>query len=518
MWQVDHKKVLLGIWSRRMLTAVFCFLFTFWAACSGPENEPSAGDSQLYACGMHPQVMQEEPGTCPICQMNLTPMVATAHAAEAHEGRPEGGGRSETTGRDREREERRVLYWQAPMDPSYIADEPGKSPMGMDLIPVYEGEKVYSGSTISIDPATVQNIGVRYAAVKRQPFNRVIRTVGHLDYNEETLYNVSTKFSGWIEELLVKRTGDVVRKGQPLFQIYSPELLSTQEEYLLAFRNQKRLSGSDFSQVSSGAQSLFKAARQRLKLWDISDADIRTLEESGQVMKSLTIYSPASGVVVHKNAIAGSYVKAGMDLFRIADLSTIWVYAHIFEYEVPWIRAGQEAEIELPYIPGKRYVGKVDYVYPYLDQKTRDVKIRLVFQNRDFELKPQMYANIRIQSSGGLRELVIPTEAIMRSGQRNLVFVQLGEGKFRPQEVVIGPEGEGGMIKVISGLQEGQKIVTSAQFLIDSESRLREAIQKMLDDKNSAKRPGARKPDATQVHDMEAQEGHQNGDGNDLQR
>ncbi|MFQ5706025.1 MAG: efflux RND transporter periplasmic adaptor subunit [bacterium] len=381
---------------------------------------------------------------------------------------------------------KKILYWRAPMDPTYISDQPGKSPMGMDLIPVYEGEEVASGSTISIDPVTVQNMGVRTARVRRQPFSRVIRTVGHIDYDEETLYNINLKFHGWIEKLYVDRTGEPVRKGQALLKVYSPELVSTQEEYLLAYKNRQQLANSSFAQVSKGAESLLASTRQRLQYWDISDEQIAKLEKTGQVNKTLTIYSPADGVVVHKNAVEGMYAMEGVNLFRIADLTKIWVYAHIFEYELPWIKVGQQVTMELPYVPGRKFTGRVDYLYPYLNAKTRDVKIRIIFNNPTLELKPQMYANITIESSAGDNVLVVPGEAVIRSGVRNLVFLDLGNGKFRPQEVVLGPEGDDGLVEIVSGLEEGQGIVTSAQFMLDSESRLREAIQKMLEVKKAA--------------------------------
>ena len=374
----------------------------------------------------------------------------------------------------------KILYWRAPMDPTYISDEPGKSPMGMNLIPVYEGEKVGNGSAITIDPITVQNIGVRTAIVKRQPFHRVIHTVGHLDYNEEKLSVVNTKFSGWIEKLYVQRTGDLVSKGQPLFTIYAPDLVVTQQEYLLALENQRKMQNTSISEIKQSAQSLLAASRQRLKYWDISDKQIEQLESTGEVSKAITIYSPANGVVIHKNAIEGSHVESGMDLYRIADLSTIWVFAHVFEYELSWVKVGQLAKMELPYLPGKKFAGRIDYIYPYLDKKTRDVKIRLAFENPDLKLKPQMYANIHIASQIDDDALIIPSEAIIRTGIRNLVFIALGEGKFAPQEIRIGAEGGNGMIQVIAGLSEGEIIVTSAQFLLDSESRLQETIQKML--------------------------------------
>lgn len=484
-----------------MLVRLIFICAVLFVACGDGQDGQPAGEKQLYTCGMHPQVIQEGPGNCPICGMKLTPLKPEPKSTQP-EHSEKSAGVSRETGRDvpaavddHNKKDKKILYWRAPMDPTYVSEKPGKSPMGMDLIPVYEGEEQESGSVISIDPATVQNIGIRIAEVKNQPLSRIIRTVGHLDYNEETLYNVNTKFAGWLEKLFVDRTGDLVKKGQPLFKIYSPELVSTQEEYLLAYQNQDRLSGSSFAEAASGAESLLKAARQRLKFWDISDSEIADLERSGEVKKTLTIYSPANGVVVHKDAIEGSFTNAGMKLFSIADLTTIWVYAHIFEYELPWIKEGQDVEMELPYIPGKRFFGKVDYIYPYLDAKTRDVKIRLSFHNPDLQLKPQMYANIFIQSKMGEDVTVVPSEAIIRSGQRDLVFLDLGNGKFKPQDITIGVEGDSAMVQVFAGVQEGQKIVTSAQFLLDSESRLREAIQKMLENKtrtdSEAKNPQA---------------------------
>ncbi|MCH8874025.1 efflux RND transporter periplasmic adaptor subunit [candidate division KSB1 bacterium] len=471
-----------------LILSGFLMLTLLLAACGKGESDQETAQEgkQLYSCGMHPQVIQDEPGNCPICGMKLTPLrsePAVTTTAEHEHSLEEHADMAGDVGKaaNGKKKDKKILYWRAPMDPAYISEEPGKSPMGMDLIPVYEGEEVASGSTISIDPVTVQNIGVRTAEVKRQPFSRIIRTVGHIDYNEESLYNINIKFSGWIEKLFVERTGDFVRKGQPLFEIYSPELVATQEEYLLAYKNQQRLTGSEFKEVSFGAKSLLEATRQRLKFWDIRDKEIEQLERTGKVRRTLTIYSPVKGIIIHKNAIEGSYTKAGMDLFRMADLSTVWVYAHIFEYELPWIKVGQKVQMDLPYMPGRQFEGRVDYIYPYLDSKTRDVKIRVVFDNPAMELKPQMYANITIDSKAGDNVLVIPSEAIIRSGKRNLVFIDLGNGKFRPQDVIIGPEGEDGLIKIIAGLETGQQIVTSAQFLLDSESRLREAIQKMLE-------------------------------------
>jgi len=475
-----------------ILALCACLGATVFTSCDKSEQAP--GETQLYTCGMHPQVIQEEPGICPICNMNLTPMkTETQTSAHAHNA----DSNEKNTSKDK-----KILHWRAPMDPTYISEQPGKSPMGMDLIPVYEGDAPGAGTTITIDPATIQNSGIRSAEVKRQSFSRTIRSVGHVDYDEETLYNVNIKFSGWLEELFVERTGDLVKKGQPLFKIYSPELVTTQEEYLLAFKNNKKLSGGNISEAVDGAARLLNATRQRLQFWDISDFDIRALEESGEFKKTLTIHSPASGVVLHKQAVEGSFIKAGMNLYRIADLSTIWVYAHIFEYELPWIKTGQTVKMELPYIPGKSFDGRIDYIYPYLDAKSRDIKVRLVFDNKDLLLKPQMYANVTIKSKIGDNVVVIPGEAIVRSGQRNLVFLDLGNGKFAPQQVTLGAEGEDGFVQILAGLQEGQQIVLSAHFLLDSESRLREVIQKMIQKKVDANKKATTEKTAIKSHEQ----------------
>ncbi|RMF58175.1 MAG: efflux RND transporter periplasmic adaptor subunit [Calditrichaeota bacterium] len=358
--------------------------------------------------------------------------------------------------------------------------------MGMDLIPVYEDEATLGGGgAITIDPVTVQNMGVRYGTVQRMDFSRQIRTVGKIDYNEDQLYEVTTKISGWIEKLYVNYTGEMVKKGQPLLEIYSPELVTTQEEYLLALNTQRMVSESEFETIRKGGESLLESARKRLLYWDIPPEEIERLEKTGEVKKTVLLRAPASGMVVKRNVVDGAHVKAGETLFEIADLSTVWVHASIYDYEVPWVEEGQPAEMELSYLPGKIYKGKVSYIYPYLREKARDVHVRLEFENPNLELKPGMYVNIRLQTRTIPGTLVIPTEAIIRSGERNIVFVVREPGKFEPREIRIGEEGGPGnrYTRVISGLLEGEKIVTSAQFLLDSESRLQEAIQKMLEEK-----------------------------------
>ncbi len=422
--------------------------------------QSTGGEKQLYSCGMHPQIIQEGPGNCPICGMKLTPVRSGAVA-------PSG--------------ERKIKYWRAPMDPTYISDKPGKSPMGMDLIPVYEDE--VQQEAITIDPVTVQNMGLRTALVKKQKLSRTIRAVGHIDYNEELLYTVNAKISGWIEKLYVDKTGDLVKKGQPLLEIYAPELVSTQQEYLVALKNYQSLQESAFPEARKGAEQLLESSKRRLLYWDITQHQIDKLEKSQEVQKTLTLYAPADGVVTKKMVTDGARVEAGMDLFEIAGLSTVWVLAHLYEYELPYIKIGQRAKIESTYLPGEEIEGKVTYIYPYLNQVARDIKARIEVPNPGLKLKPEMYANVLIASELSGQRVVIPEEAVIRSGKREIVFLDLGEGKFMPKEVVTGVSGEGNVVEIKQGLSAGDKIVVSAQFMLDSESKTQEAIKKMLESK-----------------------------------
>ena len=378
---------------------------------------------------------------------------------------------------------KKIKYWVAPMDPTYIRNEPGKSPMGMDLVPVYEekGEEKEPTSTIRIDPVTMQNMGIRLGKVQRKPLVKDIRAYGNITYDETKIYTVNTKFNGWIEKLYVNFEGDKVKKGQPLFDIYSPELVSAQEEYLLALQQHSSLSDSSYPIIKEGAQRLLEASRTRLRYWDLTDEQIEELAKEKKVRKTLTVYSPANGVVTKKNAFEGHYVKAGTEQYEIVDLSKVWVDVDIYEYELPWVSQGMPAEMNLTYIPGKRFHGRVLYIYPYIEAKTRTATLRLEFSNPGYELKPDMYANIYLKSTIAKESLVIPQEAVIDSGVRQVVFVAEGEGKFRAREVRIGLEGNDDEYQVLSGLKEGEEIVLSAQFMLDSESRLREAAQKMLE-------------------------------------
>jgi Cu(I)/Ag(I) efflux system membrane fusion protein/cobalt-zinc-cadmium efflux system membrane fusion protein len=378
---------------------------------------------------------------------------------------------------------KKIKYWAAPMDPTFIRNEPGKSPMGMDLVPVYEeaGEEKEPSSTIRIDPVTRQNMGVRLGRVEKKSLSKTIRTFGTITYDETGLYSVNTKFNGWIETLYVDFLGEPVDKGQPLFDIYSPDLLTAQQEYLIAIQQQKGLNSRDGKNARKGDNRLLDASRTRLAYWDFTDEQIAQLATAGEIQKTITIFSPASGVVIKKNALKGHYVKAGEHQYEIADLSTVWVDVDIYEYELPWVHKGMPAEMELSYIPGKRYAGEVLFIYPYLDPKTRTARLRLSFANPGNQLKPGMYANIYLQNTLPGERLVVPQEAVIDSGVRKRVFVSRGKGKFEPRDVTIGAEGNDYQFEVIDGLAEGEEIVLSGQFMLDSESRLKEAIAKMLE-------------------------------------
>lgn len=380
-----------------------------------------------------------------------------------------------------------IKYWVAPMDPTYIRDEPGKSPMGMDLVPVYEeeGEKL-PASTIRIDPVTSQNMGVRTAPVTRNKLAKSIRALGTITYDETRIHAVNLKFDGWIEKLYVNFVGESVKKGQPLFTIYSPELVTAQQEYLLAVKQVESLGQSAYPLIRKNAKSLLDASLQRLLYWDLDEKQVTHIRKTRKPMKAVTVYSSADGVVVTKQALAGRFVKAGMNQYEIADLSRIWVDVEVYEYELPYIREGMKAEMELSYLPGKTFTGEVLFVYPYLDPKTRTARLRLAFDNSEGMLKPDMYANVLIESVIDPEALLIPQEAVIDSGVRKIVFVSRGEGKFEPREVKLGVEGAEGTFQVLEGVQEGEQLVVSAQFMFDSESRLREAIQKMLEARSGA--------------------------------
>jgi Cu(I)/Ag(I) efflux system membrane fusion protein/cobalt-zinc-cadmium efflux system membrane fusion protein len=432
------------------------------------ETTAAAETKTRYTCGMHPFIIQDQPGTCPICGMNLTPL-------------KEGTGGAPATA------ERKVKHWVSSMDPTYIRQEPGKDYMGMELVPVYEEP---AGGGIVIDPVTSQNMGIRTAPVERRDISRTVRTVGLVTYEESRQYSINSKIEGWIERLHVNQTGQMVRKGQPLLEIYSPELVAAQQEYLLALENSGRLAQSPFPEIAASGRRLLDAARTRLGYWDISEQQVRELENSRQLRKTLTLYSAYGGIVTEKKVFEGMRVMAGEELLQISDISRVWVNADIYEYELPWIKVGQAAAVDIPFVVGKTLEGKITYIYPYLQNETRTVKARIELPNPGLELKPDMYANVRIETQPARDILAIPDHAVLNSGKGQTVFVALGEGRFEPRAVTTGVGNDEGYIQILSGLSEGERVVTAAQFMLDSESKLREAIQKMLEPKEPGAAPG----------------------------
>ncbi len=438
-------------------------------------GEAGKGSQTLYTCGMHPQVIQEKPGNCPICGMKLTPIRKQGGTAGAGSAGAKSG-------------ERKVKYYKSTMMPGEVRPTPGKDSMGMDMVPVYEDEAAAAESQlIAIDPVTIQNMGIRTATVTRGPLRRTVRTVGVIDYDETALSDVTTKFKGWIEKLHVNATGQLVMKGDPLFEIYSPELYSAQVEYLLATSSPTN---------TPGARGLRVSARTKLKFFDISEDQIAELERTREPSKTLRILAPQDGFVIDKMVVEGQMVDAGMKIYRLADLGLVWVQAQIYEQDLVYIKLGQEATVTLDYLPDREFRGRVTYIYPNVDERTRTAKVRMEFHNPGYFLKPGMFATVRVTAELEPSVLLAPDMAILRSGEKTTVFVALDGGKFDPRTVTLGPQAQGDMYEVLSGLNAGERIVTSGQFMLDSESQLREAIQKMLEPKKVNQAP-ANAPEST---------------------
>ncbi len=338
-----------------------------------------------------------------------------------------------------------------------------------------EGKMVeVAPGTVQISPERQQLIGVRIGTVEKRPLQKVIRTNGRVEFDEKRLATISPKIGGWIEELYVDFTGAPVKKGAPLLTLYSPELVSTQEEYLAALRARQELAASPYPEVAASGNALVESARRRLRLWDISEEQIRELEQTGQARKSLTLYSPYGGIVLEKMAFKGMRVEPGMALYKLADLTVVWLIADIYEYELPLIRLGQQASINLSYLPGEAFTGKAVFIYPYLDAQTRTARVRFEFANPRGTLKPEMYADVEITIRLG-DKVAVPEGAIIDTGIRKVAIVEKGAGYFEPRDVKLGTKA-GDYYEVLDGLKVGERVVTSANFLIDSESRLKEAV------------------------------------------
>ncbi len=366
-----------------------------------------------------------------------------------------------------ETDNRRVLYWVAPMDPNYRRAEPGKSPMGMDLVPVYEGDVSAAGdggTDVFISPVMIQNLGVRTAPVERRYLSRTIRSVGYVAPDDNLISHVHVRAEGWIEELAVKAVGERVREAQPLFGYYAPDIHVALGELAQFQRRDEK--------------DMLAVTLSRLALLDVPANEIEAIRNGEPVPRRTSILSPASGVIISMNVGEGMFVKPDMTAMTVAELSSVWVMIDIFENQTPWIREGQPASLRLTYLSEVMREGVVDYVYPTLDPKTRTLKARLRFDNPDGLLKPNMFADVRIQAEAGRNSLVVPSEALIRTGLSDRVVVSLGDGRYRSREVVTGQESDD-FVEILEGVNPEDRIVVSGQFLIDSESNLAAAFQRM---------------------------------------
>ena len=426
------------------------------------EHEHNHGETEsTYVCPMHPAEVSDRPGECSICGMDLVPT----------EPKPEHGEPQNT--------------YHCPMHPTYVSDRPGECPIcGMDLVPVQaepggstDHEGVPDGlAAIQISPERQQLIGVRTATIERKTLEQTIRTVGMVVPDETTLSHVHTRVTGWVQTLYVNFEGQRVTSGQPLLEIYSPEVVSTQEEYLLALGAQSRDSSSAVA-GTRGPLNLADASLRRLELWNIPAEEIQKLRAAGEPKTAQVLQSPRDGYVLHRNVAEGHYVSPADELLTIADLTRVWVIADIYESGIPLVDVGQKARVTLPYDPGTVYEGRVSYVYPFLDAATRTVKIRFEFDNPELKLKPNMYVNVELTIDAGVRT-VIHEDAVLDSGTRQIAFLSSVQGKFEPRQLELGSK-IGDYWVVHGGVSEGDKVVTSANFLIDSESKIRAAINQM---------------------------------------
>jgi RND family efflux transporter MFP subunit len=449
---------------------------------------PVMAEQQLYTCGMHPQIIKTEPGDCPICGMKLTPIRSNKAA-----------GSSKATG------ERTIKYYKSSMIPGEVHNAPGKDTMGMDLVPVYDGEDSSAQNAIQIDAVTIQRMNLKTGLVEKGPVSRAIRTVGSVSFNEESQRDITLKYEAWLEKLHVAATWTKVKAGDPLFDVYSPDLYNAELNFVVAKKAEGEKGGP-----------LTDAALSRLKLLDLPAEEIAAIAQSLEVPRTRTVVSPVDGVIVEKMGIVGQMMKPGERVYRLVDLSTVWVTAQVYESDLAFVQEGQEARVRLTYGSGRDYSGRVARLIPQVDEQTRTVSARIVLANEDGQLRPGMFADVHFEATLKTEATLVPEMAVLRSGERNTVFVAKDGGSFEPREVNLGLRTQAGLYEVLSGLQVGERIVTSGQFMLDSESQLREAIQKMIKGNSSSPAtpatpvsvPESAKPIEQAGHDHSAHEGH----------
>jgi len=420
----------------------------------GMARAADSGDREIlyWVAPMDPNYRRDKPGKSPM-GMDLVPVYKEQKKA------------------------RKILYWVAPMDPNYRRDKPGKSPMGMDLIPVYAEEGGEQGAGVTIPPEVIQNLGVRTTPARRATLKREIDTVGYVDYDESRVSHIHLRTQGWIERLVVQSEGERVRKGERLFNLYSPELVNAQDEFIQALK--------------VGNQGLIRASRDRLKALGISQDQIKRLQRERRARQTIRVYAPQDGVVSNLPVRDGMFVKPAQQVMQIGDLSTVWLLAEVFERQSAWVKVGDSAEVRLPFLPGRVWRGQVEYIYPDLDPKTRTLKVRLRFDNPDEALKPNMYADVKLLTSPRRNALVIPTQGLIRTGSEARVIVAKGKGHFEARQVRAGIE-SGDRVEILEGLEAGDQVVVSGQFLIDSEASLKASLMRMSEPPKAVKQPSAR--------------------------
>ena len=441
-----------------------------------PVGDNAAKTAEQYTCGMHPFIITDKPGNCPICGMTLTKIegspapAAAAAVSSAPAGKPSGGAR-------------KILFYRNPMNPEITSQSPAKDEMGMDFVPVYEDETKGGGgadlpegyATVQVGAERIRLAGIQSAPAVRETISRPVRAAGVVVPDETRVRRVQAKIDGWVEKLHSNFTGQLVTKGQPLLEIYSPDLVATQREYLLARAGVERMKESPYEDARQMSSGLAQAARTRLKLFDVPESFIEELERTGKVQRTVTLNAPVSGYVTGKEVFEGTRVSPGMDLLTVTDLSRVWIEADLYEYEAQSVRVGQTATLETVADPGAKLKGRVSFIYPTFSPETRTLKVRFEFPNPGLRLKPQMYANVSLDLHG-VTGVVIPDSALIETGLRQIVFVDAGDGSFEPREVKVGVRGDG-KAQILSGVKAGENVAVGANFLLDSESKLRAALE-----------------------------------------
>ena len=437
-------------------------------------DQTNAGEGKIlfYQDPMHPWYHSDKPGIAPDCGMKLVPIYASEAADQPKPG------------------ERKILYYQDAMNPSHHSDKPGIAPDGMKLVPVYASETPAAAlppGGVEISSARQQMMGVATAKAEYRALDQTIRSVGQVAMDETRLVHVHVRTSGWIKKVFVDYTWQQVKQGDPLFTFYSPDLLATEQEYLLALKARDSLAKSSFPEIATAGASLLEAARRRLELWDLTEGEIHDLERSGKPAHDITIYSPATGYVVERKAFPNQYISPKMDIYQLVDLSSVWAEGEIYESDAPSVSLGQSAVLTTEALPNTTMRGRLTFISPTVKPDTRTITVRVEFPNPGVKLKPGMFVNMELHRGLG-RRLTVPVDAVLDSGAHQRVFVDRGKGVFEPRAVTVGTR-TGDYAVILSGLRAGELVVTRANFLIDSESNLRQSVEGMQPGEGKAEFP-----------------------------